>query len=182
MSRCTDTNKLSAAGPDAQARSILSPQPPSVRSGVLPPFDSARAGVVPGWAGPNVSGPSAARAGTGTRLAGAVAHEWPSVPTVVGAGSSSQHHPQSPVPIGPDVQAPLDSGHGRPFAGLCVFIGTLQRSDWQRISQRALQKRRNSQNSFIITRLYKRPQRSNENKTRGALLVRRCIVLFVLSV
>ena len=121
MSRCTDTNKLSAAGPDAQARSILSPQPPSVRSGVLSLFDSARAGVVPGWAGPNVSGPSAARAGTGTRLAGAVAHEWPSVPTVVGAGSSSQHHPQSPVPIGPDVQAPLDSGHGRPFAGLCVF-------------------------------------------------------------
>ena len=86
-------------GPDVQARSILSPQPLSVGTGVLSPSDSARAGVVPGWAGPNVSGPSAARAGTGTLLAGAVAHEWPPVPTVVGACSPSQHHPQSLVPI-----------------------------------------------------------------------------------
>ena len=52
---------------------------PSLGSGVLSPSYSARAGVVPGWACPNVSGPSEARAGTGTRLAGAVAHERPPV-------------------------------------------------------------------------------------------------------
>ena len=32
----------------------LTPQPPSVGSGMLSPSDPARAAVVPGWAGPNV--------------------------------------------------------------------------------------------------------------------------------
>ena len=165
-------------GHDAQARSIPSPQPSSVGFGVLSPpaSDSARAGVVPGWAGPNVSGPSAARAGTGTRLAVAVAHEWLSVPTVVGAGSSSLHHPQSSVPISLTRRAgPARLG---PWPAICRFWRLLsdagpelmQRSDWQRkpvwefISQRALQKRRNSRNRFRNNSSVLKPQRSDETK------------------
>ena len=48
-------------------------------------------------AGPDVSGPPAARAGAGSRLASAVAHEWPSFSATVGASRSSQHRAQSPV-------------------------------------------------------------------------------------
>ena len=50
-------------------------------------------------AGQKVSRPSAARAGTGTRLTSAVAHEWPSVSTVDGPGRPSPFHLQSSVPV-----------------------------------------------------------------------------------
>ena len=70
-----------------------------------------------------VSGPSesAARAGTGTRLTGAVAHEWQSVSTVDGAGRPSQYHPQSPVPVSQIRHAgPVRLGL-RP--GPCLLVG-----------------------------------------------------------
>ena len=90
----------------------------------------------------------------------------------------------------PDMPAPLDSGHSRTFAGLCVLYRT---PGWNcfnvQIGNGSLfgnlfrrghfKKEETVEKVSRITRLYKRPQRSNENSTRGALLVRRCIVLFV---
>ena len=68
----------SSKGQDARAHATLSPQSPSVGSGVVAPHDLDRGWVQARLGGPSVSEPSAARAETGTLMASAIAHEWQS--------------------------------------------------------------------------------------------------------
>ena len=116
----SDSQFRQLMGPDAQARTILSPQFPSVRSGVSAPSDSGQGRARALLAGPNASGPSSARVGTGTRLASAVAHERPSVSTVDGAGRPSPLHSQPPAPVSRirrAVTVRLGQGRGRVLLG-----------------------------------------------------------------
>ena len=167
--------------PDAQARPILSPQPPSVGSGVLPPSDSAKAGVVPGW------GRSERQWAVRCTCRDWDPACWCRCPRVA---VSSDHRWGRLLKPTPDVPAPLDSGYGQPFAGLGVLyrkpgwnhcnVPIGNGSPFGNLFRRGhFKKEETVEKVSRITRLYKRPQRSNENSTRGALLVRRCIVLFV---
>ena len=113
-------------GQDARAHATLSPQSPSVRSGVVAPHDLDRGWVYARSGDPSVSEPSAARAGTGTLKASAVAHEWQSALTVNGG--------RMPKPV-PSSQSPAPSAGSRaldsPDSGIGRARSPVSRSERQ---------------------------------------------------
>ena len=175
-------------GPAAQARSILSHQPPSVASGVP---------LLPG-PGPCPVGPVRTSVGRPRHVPG-LGPGW-LVPSHTsdrqlhrrrGRTPKPVLHPQSTVPVTRTWRAgPTRLGPWQAVTGLCVFYRTPGRnccnvhvghsSPFGNLFRRGhFLKEETVETVSEITRLYKKPQRSNENKTQGALLVRRCIVRFV---